>query len=101
MPGSERNAPLFVSQVACILSFSSGFLSLFPHLFLFQEPLPGPCLKKKGGGGEEEEGNTLTPISRKKKKKKKTGLFLDRLEPRSWRPGEVRGVWRKELAKQI
>ena len=54
-----------MSQVACILSFSSGFLSLFPHLF-FHEPLPGPCLKKGGGKGEGGK-HTPKPISRKKK----------------------------------
>lgn len=51
---SESYASLLVSQVSCILSFSFGFLSLFPHLFLFQEPLPGPCLK--GGRRGEVRG---------------------------------------------
>lgn len=83
MPESARSASLFVSQVACILSFSSDFLSLFPHLFLFQEPLPGPCLRKKKEekkkregergeelrGGGERAGNTPKPISRGKEKK--------------------------------
>lgn len=56
MPEFARSASLFVSQVACILSFSSDFLSLFPHLFLFQEPLPGPCLRKKKKEEKKREG---------------------------------------------
>lgn len=61
--------------------------------------------KKRGGGGgggrrRDVEKRTPTPISRKKEKKKKSGLFLDALEPRSWRPGEVRGVCAKERSKQ-
>lgn len=34
------------------------------------------------------------------KEKKKSGLSLDPLESRSWRPGEVRGVCAKERNKQ-
>lgn len=108
MPEFARSASLFVSQVACILSFSSDFLSLFPHLFLFQEPLPGPCLrkkkkeekkKKKRGeelrGGGERAGDTPKPISRGKEKKSR--LILDGLEPKSWRPEEVRVVLARSL----
>lgn len=58
MPEFARSASLFVSQVACILSFSSDFLSLFPHLFLFQEPLPGPCLRKKKKEEKKKEGRS-------------------------------------------
>lgn len=64
---SESNASLLVSQVSCILSFSFGFLSLFPHLFLFQEPLPGPCLRGGGAGGCVGGKHTPKPISRKEK----------------------------------
>lgn len=52
--------------------------------------------KKKGGeelrGGGEKAGDTPKPISRGKKKSR---LILDGLEPRSWRPEEVRVVWCK------
>lgn len=104
MPEFARSASLFVSQVACILSFSSDFLSLFPHLFLFQEPLPGPCLRKKkkeekkeGRSCEEEGRGRATHQSQfLEGKKKKSRLILDGLEPRSWRPEEVRVVCEKE-----
>lgn len=69
--------------------------SLFSHTCSSSRShCPGHVSKKKGGvgGGKREVGkHTPTPISRKKREKK-SGLFLDPLGPRSWRPGEVRGV---------
>lgn len=46
-------------------------------------------------GGGERAGDTPKPISRGKEKKK-SRLILDGLEPRSWRPEEVRVVCGKE-----
>lgn len=53
--------------------------------------------KKRGEelrGGGERAGDTPKPISRGKEKKSR--LILDGLEPRSWRPEEVRIVCGKE-----
>lgn len=77
--------------------------SLFSHTCSSSRShCPGHVSKKKGGvgGGKREVGkHTPTPISRKKREKK-SGLFLDPLGPRSWRPGEVRGVCTEERSKQ-
>lgn len=68
VPGAEGGWLLSVPQVARILSFSSGSLSLSPHLFLLQAPLPLPFparlesqMKTRGKNKKQKEKtNTQT-----------------------------------------
>jgi hypothetical protein len=48
--------------------------------------------KKKTERRREGEGGRATHTKANFQKKKKSCLFLDRLELRNWRPGEVRVV---------
>lgn len=79
--------------------------SLFSHTCSSSRShCPGHVSEKKKGGGwwweEERRRETHTNANFQKERKKKSGLFRDALEPRSWRPGEVRGVCAKERSKQ-